>query len=44
MSARKIALLLNVHHSKIDDILNKAKSTMRREIENQTKIPPKMKN
>ena len=44
MSARKIALLLHVHHSKIDDILNKAKTDMRREIENQTKIPPKIKN
>lgn len=35
ISARKIALLLNVHHSKIDDILNRAKIKMREEIEKQ---------
>lgn len=44
MSARKIALLLWVHHSKIDDILNKAKKDMRNEIENKTKISAKNEN
>lgn len=44
MSARKIALLLNVHHSKIDDILTKAKATMRLQIEAQTKTSAKNEN
>lgn len=35
ISARKIALLLNVHHSKIDGILNRAKIKMKNEIEKQ---------
>jgi len=44
MSARKIALLLNVHHSKIDDILNKAKASIRLQIESQTKSSAKNEN
>ena len=44
MSARKIATLLWVHHSKIDAILAKAKLTMRTEIESKTKSSAKNEN
>jgi hypothetical protein len=44
LSARKIALLLWVHHSYVDDILNKNKSFIRRQIENQTKNSAKNEN
>lgn len=44
LSARKIALLLWVHHSKVDDILNRAKMDMRKYIELQTKSSAKNEN
>jgi hypothetical protein len=41
LSARKIALLLNVHHSKIDDILNNAKLEIKTQRENNSKYSAK---